>query len=254
MSDPLPNTKLKGALGGTGSAGGKYAALMYGPVPRGRALLQEALTTLLGGVSGAAGLALRAALYRGFFAECGHKVVIGRNVTFRHACKIHLGDGVVVDDGAMVDAKGDGNDGVRLGAGVYVGRNSILYCKGGSIHCCAGVNFGANCTAFSSNLLEIGAGTMIGAYSYFLSGGEYDPQSPVPFCDQDGMRTQGPLRIGANCWIGARVTVLDAACVGTHCVLGAGTVVTRPVPDHSLVLGVPGRVVRSLRGEGVPSA
>jgi len=246
MSEPLPTTKLKGALGGGGSSAAKYFALNYGPVPRGSALLQEAVATLFSGLPGAAGLALRGALYRGFFAECGRKVVIGRNVTFRHACKIRLGDGVVIDDGALVDAKGDGNDGVHLEAGVYVGRNTLVYCKGGSIHCGPGVNLGANCTVFSSNRLSIGAGTMVGAYSYFLSGGEYDPQSPVPFCEQDGMCTKGPLTIGENCWIGARVTVLDAACVGAHCVLGAGTVVTKPVPDHSLVLGVPGRVVRTL--------
>ncbi len=233
-------------MGGRGSAAAKYFAFQYGPVPRGRALLQEAVSALVGGLPGAAGLALRSVLYPKFFAECGRKVVIGRQVTFRHAFKIRLGDGVVIDDGAMVDAKGDANEGVQLDAGVYVGRNTLLYCKGGSIHCGAGVNFGANCTVFSSNRLTIGQGTMVGAYSYFLSGGEYDPLSPVPFCEQDGMRTKGPLSIGANCWIGARVTVLDAACVGDHCVLGAGTVVTRPVPADSLVLGIPGRVVRSL--------
>lgn len=246
MADTLPNTKLKGALGGGGSAASKYFALTYGPVSRGRAWWQEFVTAALGGLPGAAGLALRGVFYRGFFAECGRKVVVGRHVAFRHACKIRLGDGVVIDDGALVDAKGDGNDGIQLDAGVYVGRHTLVYCKGGSIHCGPGVNLGANCTLFSSNSLAIGAGTMVGAYSYFLSGGEYDPQSPLPFCEQDGMRTKGPLTIGANCWVGARVTVLDGACVGDHCVLGAGTVVTKPVPADSLVVGVPGRVVRSL--------
>ena len=233
-------------MGGEGSAAAKYLALMYGPVPRGRALLQEAVMMFCCGLPGAAGLALRALLYRPFFAAFGRKVVIGRNVTFRHAAKIRLEDGVVIDDGALVHPKGEDNDGIRLGAGAYLGRNTLLYCKGGAIDCGPGVNFGANCTAFSSNRLTIGAGAMIGAYSYLLSGGEYDPRSSVPFAEQDGMRTRGPLTIGANCWLGARVTVLDAACVGEHCVLGAGTVLTRPVPPHSLVLGVPGRVVRTL--------
>ena len=246
MSTPLPTTKIKGALGAGGSSAAKYFALNYGPIPRRSAWLQEAVFAMVGGMPGAAGLALRGVLYRRFFASCGAKVVIGRNVTIRHACKIRLGDGVVIDDGALVDAKGDGNEGIRLATGVYVGRGTLVYCKGGAIACEAGVNIGANCTLFSSNALVVGAGTMIGAYSYLLSGGEYDPQSPVPFCEQDGMRTRGPLFIGANCWLGARVTVLDAACVGDHCVLGAGTVVTRPVPPNSLVLGVPGRVVRPL--------
>lgn len=246
MPTPLPTTKVKGALGSQGSDASKYFGLTYGPISRGAALLQEAVVALLGGVPGAAGLVLRRAFYRGFFAECGTKVTIGRNVTFRHACKIRLSDGVVIDDGALVDAKGDGNAGITLDDGVYIGRNSLVYCKGGNIRLERDVNLGASCTVFSSNDLTIGAGTMVGAYSYFLSGGEYDPEVAQPFCEQSGTLTKGPLTIGANCWVGARVTVLDAACVGEHCVLGAGAVVTKPIPPHSLVLGVPGRVVRVL--------
>ena len=40
------------------------------------------------------------------------------------------------------------------------------------------------------------------------------------------MCTRGPLDIGADCWFGARVTVLDAASIGARCVIGAGAVVT----------------------------
>jgi len=234
-------------MAGSGSNAARYLNLTYGPVSRPRAIWQETVTALLGGWPGAAGIALRGIFYRPFFAACGRKLIIGRHVTLRHACKIRLGEGVVIDDGALVDAKGEGNDGIDLGTGVYVGRNTLIYCKGGSIVCGAGVNLGANCTLFSSNHLSVGAGTMVAAYSYFLSGGAYEIGSPVPFCEQDGMQTAGPLTIGENCWIGARVTVLDAANIGAHCVIGAGSVVTRPVPPHSLALGVPARVVRSLK-------
>ena len=240
----LPPTKLHGALDGGGSAARKYLAITYGPVPLWKALLQELATLLFGGVPGALGIALRTVFYRPFFAECGRKVVIGRHVTFRHACKIRLGDGVVLDDNCVVDAKGDGNDGIRLDDGVYVGRNTIIYCKGGNIHCGPRVSFSANCIMFSSNSLDIGEGTTVGSFSYFLSGGEYDPRDPRPFAEQTGMCTKGPLTIGKDCWFGTRVTVLDAAqSIGDRCVLGAGAVVIRPLPDHTTAVGVPARPI-----------
>ena len=100
---------------------------------------------------------------------------------------------------------------------------------------------------FSSNDLAIGEGTMVGSFSYLLSGGEYDPRSPVPFCRQSGMETKGPLRVGANCWLGAHVTVLDdASSIGDGAVVGAGAVVVSPIPPRSLALGVPAKVRKAL--------
>jgi acetyltransferase-like isoleucine patch superfamily enzyme len=87
------------------------------------------------------------------------------------------------------------------------------------------------------------ASSVLGAYSYLLSGGEYDyTDTDTKFVDQTGMETKGELVIGSNCWLGARVTVIDAACVGDHCVIGAGSVVTRLIPANSLAFGVPARV------------
>ncbi len=230
------------------SAFQKYRDLQYGPLSGGRALYAELVFSLFGTMPGAAGLFFRKLLYRPFLGVMGRNVIIGRNVTLRHPSKIRLGDGVVVDEGAVLDAKGEGNRGITVGSGVFIGRNTIVYCKGGAITLGERVNLSANCQVFSSNELTVGAGTVVGAFSYFLSGGEYDFRSVMPFADQTGMETKGPLTIGANCWIGAHVTVLDAACVGEHCVIGAGAVVTKPIPPDSLALGVPARVIRSLAG------
>lgn len=241
----LPSSKLHGAMDAPGSAASKYLALTYGPIPRWKALLQEWITLCLCNVPGALGIALRGIFYRPFFAECGRKVVFGRGITLRHACKIRLGRGVILDDNCVVDAKGDGNDGIRLGDGVYVGRNTIVYCKGGDISIGKGASLSADCIVFSSNRLSLGAGTMVGSFSYLLSGGEYDWRSPVPFAEQSGMETKGPLEIGANCWIGAHVTVLDAACIGPGTTVGAGAVVASPLPAGCLALGVPAKPVRN---------
>ncbi|MBQ9726179.1 MAG: acyltransferase [Kiritimatiellae bacterium] len=237
--------KLKGVRGRRGSAARKYFELVYGPMPRWKALLMELCVLLFSGLPGALGLFLRSKLYRPFFGACGRGVVVGRHVTLRHPSKIFLGDGVVLDDNCVVDAKGAGNRGVTLGDGVYVGRNTIVYCKGGDIDVGKNASLSADCIVFSSNRLVLGAGTMVGSFSYLLSGGEYDWRSPVPFAEQAGMETEGPLEIGENCWIGAHVTVLDAASVGAGTTVGAGAVVAAPLPSGCLALGVPARPVRT---------
>ena len=164
--------KLKGVRAGGGSAARKYFDLTYGPMPRWKAALMELVVLVLSGLPGALGLFLRAKLYRPFFGSCGRGVVIGRHVTLRHPSKIFLGDGVVIDDTAVVDAKGDGNRGIAIDDGAYVGRNTIVYCKGGEIEIGKNASLSADCIVFSSNRLVLGASTMVGSFSYLLSGGD----------------------------------------------------------------------------------
>ena len=52
-------------------------------------------------------------------------------------------------------------------------------------------------------------------------------------------------RIGANCFIGGRSLILPGIEIGDHCVVGAGSVVTKSVPPRSLVAGNPARILRS---------
>lgn len=62
----------------------------------------------------------------------------------------------------------------------------------------------------------------------------------IPIREQPGVYRH--VKIGCDSWIGERAVV--AADVGRHCVIGAGAVVTRPVPDYAVALGVPARVVK----------
>lgn len=66
-----------------------------------------------------------------------------------------------------------------------------------------------------------------------------------PIRDQSGSRTV--VRIGEGTWVGSAAVVL--ADVGRHCVIGAGAVVTTPVPDYSVAAGVPARVLRNRRSD-----
>jgi len=59
------------------------------------------------------------------------------------------------------------------------------------------------------------------------------------------------VRVGAGTWIGTNVVVLPGANIGRNCAIAAGAVVRGDIPDHSVVVGVPGRVVRRwIDGEG----
>lgn len=233
------------SVGGV-SAFAKYRAICYGDRGVGYVLAAELVQLFIQNLPGALGLVLRKKIYPSFFKSVGRGVVFGRGMTLRHAHKIEIGGGTILDDFTVLDAKGETNAGIRIGSGVYIGRNTIIYCKNGDIELADAVNISSNCQIFSSNRLTIGSSTVIGAFTYLLSGGEYDYASPVPFAQQSGMETKGPLSVGANCWLGAHVTVTDAANVGDHCVIGAGAVVTKPVPPHSIAVGIPARIVKSL--------
>jgi acetyltransferase-like isoleucine patch superfamily enzyme len=245
--DPLHSTKVKDLRSATASGFSKYRSLYYGHVPFERILLAEVIIGLTDWLPGGLGLLLRSRLYPWLFTQAGRGCVFGRNMTIRHAHKIRLGDRVILDDGCTVDAKGDTNHGITIGNDVFVGRNTSIYCKNGNITIGDRVNISSNCLIMSTNSITIQEGTIVAAFCYIMSGGEYEtgPGRP-PFAEQDGMKTRGELVIGRDSWIGAGVKVLDGACIGEQCVIGAGAVVTRPVPAHSLAIGIPARVRRSL--------
>lgn len=237
--------KVGGALKGGGGIRA-YQDLVLGTRSWGFLLAYELVMLAGSWVPGALGVVLRKLLYPLLLGACGKGCLFGRDVTLRHPRKIRLGRGVVVDDGAMLDAKGESNAGLVLGDGVYIGRHSLVYTKGGDIILADRVNVSANCELFSSNRLIIGEGTFIAAYSYVLSGGEYDIASATPLAEQSGTRTRGPTVIGRNVWIAAHVVVADGSTIGDDAVVGAGSVVRGQVPAGHLAAGLPARVVRRL--------
>ena len=66
----------------------------------------------------------------------------------------------------------------------------------------------------------------------------------VPIREQPGVWPR--VTVGRDSWVGDRAVVL--ADVGNHCVIGAGSVVTRPIPDYAIAVGAPARVIRSREG------
>jgi acetyltransferase-like isoleucine patch superfamily enzyme len=224
------------------SARQKYASLVVGRPGWGALLKHELITLVAQSVPGALGLALRKALYPRLLGGCGRGVVFGQNVVLRHPHKIHVGDNVVIDDNCLLDAKGDANDGIRIGSGVFVGRNTILSCKNGDIMLADGANVGFNCEIFSASRVEIGARTLVAAYCYFV-GGDHDPSDAALAVLDQGRVSRG-ISVGEGAWFGAGVKVLDGVRIGNRAIVGANAVVKIDVPDGATAVGIPARVVR----------
>ena len=63
--------------------------------------------------------------------------------------------------------------------------------------------------------------------------------------DEQGVSTT-PVIIGDDVWIGANAVILPGVHIGNHCVVAAGAVVTKDVPPHSLVAGVPAKIIKQI--------
>jgi len=93
---------------------------------------------------------------------------------------------------------------------------------------------------------------LLGSHVSIANGGNQHgiDRLDVPIREQPG--TWPRITIGQDTWIGDRATVL--ADVGCHCVIGAGAVVSRPIPDYAVAVGVPARVIRYRNAADLASA
>ncbi len=97
--------------------------------------------------------------------------------------------------------------------------------------------------------VEIGDDVWTGPHVYITDANHGYEDTSVPIGRQ--FAATRPARIGAGSWLGAGVVVLPGATIGRHVVVGAGAVVADELPDNSVAVGNPARVVRRyVDGEG----
>lgn len=110
--------------------------------------------------------------------------------------------------------------------------------------------------------IVIGENTFINYNAIFLDGATirigrnvkigpdcrlYTPQHPISYMGRrEPKETAYPITIGDDTWIGGSVTVCPGVTIGSRCVVAAGSVVTRDIPDDSLAAGNPAVVKRRL--------
>lgn len=224
-----------------------YQDLFIGRRTLAATLKYEFIMRLSQGTSGAWGLFLRKVLFRRLFKRA-RGVVFGRNVTVRHGGKIEIGRGTVIDDDVVLDAKGGDASHITIGENCYIGRGTILSLKGGSIEIGDRSNFGAYCQIQAEGPVTVGRDVLFASYVYVVAGGNHGfMRLDLPIIRQASASQTG-IRIGDDCWLAARVVVLDGAHVGQGSVIGAGAVVTKPIPDYSIAMGMPAVVKANRKG------
>ena len=122
-------------------------------------------------------------------------------------------------------------------------ENNVYFGNGKDIEVGDYVGFGSNFKTLN-RILKIGNELMMGEDVLFLGGGHKRDQLDIPMGKQ-GSEEKTTLEIKDDVWIGARVVVLPGCKkIGTGVIIGAGSVVTKDIPDYVIVGGNPAKVIR----------
>jgi acetyltransferase-like isoleucine patch superfamily enzyme len=146
---------------------------------------------------------------------------------------IHLGDGCVIGPYTTLSA-GVSPEQVLDGTVVRIGDRCVI---------------GKGSGVVGHRRIEIGDDVWTGHHVYVSDAnhGYVDPDQPVG----KQFAAPRPVRIGSGSWLGHGALVLGGATIGEHVVVGAGAVVTGDLPDYSVAVGNPARVIRRyVDGEG----
>jgi len=111
--------------------------------------------------------------------------------------------------------------------------------RGITVHDGAGIN--TRSFVDGNGGVEIGPNCLLSPGVQVLSGNHVidDPDVPIRFPGT----AYGKVTIGEDCWLGTNVIILPGVTVGRGAVVGAGAVVTKSIPEFSIALGVPAKVV-----------
>ena len=181
--------------------------------------------------------------YKGVLGSMGENVTIGKGVKIENPQYIHVGNNVRICDGVTLIARGEGGivleDGAWLNDRVYLDTEDR---ENGYIRVGKCVYIGTGTTMFGHRGLEIGEKSLL-AQNITLT-----PYSHIFDDPERSIRSQGghsrKVTIGRDVYIGMGVNIMYTGDIGDGSVVGAGSVVVKPVPPYSVALGCPARVIK----------
>ena len=108
-----------------------------------------------------------------------------------------------------------------------------------------GENFYANhnLIILDGNKVSFGDNVFIAPNCGFYTAGH-----PLDYRQRNqGLEYAKPIRVGNNVWIGGNVVVLPGVTIGDNCVIGAGSIVTKDIPENTVAVGNPCKVIKNIK-------
>lgn len=165
---------------------------------------------------------------RGKFAAWGPGSRLGRGARLVRPELIQVSGGVCLGEQAWLNAKDDRGDGLptlRIGSDTHIGRFA-------QINAWRSVNIGAN---------------VLIADRVFISDADHNFSNVDVPIGQQGDSFLGAVTLCDGCWIGIGAVILPGVTVGRNAVVAANAVVTRSVPDRTVVGGIPAKFIKHLQ-------
>lgn len=142
-----------------------------------------------------------------------------------------------------------GVKGISIGENVTILKNCRLSVYGeiSNISILIGdrsyISFGFTALSTSDSTIKIGKDVLI-ASNVLISSENHgiNPELNIPYMRQN--LTSNSVSIGDGCWIGEKVIILPGVDIGKKSIVGAGAVVTKSIPDYSIAVGNPARVIK----------
>jgi len=209
--------------------------------------LVELYNLFVAPLPGLIGIGLRSLCLPLLLGKTNGRATVGRGVSFRLPKKTQIGKACIIDDFATVDVRDNSTEdetscGIEIGDNVFVGRNTILAAKGGTLKLDRAVNISSNCRLATQTNIQVGESTLIGAYAYIGPGNHLPATADKALIEQD-MEKKGGVQIGKSVWIGTRATILDGVRIGDGAIVGAHSLVKDNVAANSIVAGCPAKVI-----------
>ena len=237
---PTPPQSNASAAGGLGLYLSRQAS------SAGRYVLEQGLYALAGWVPTVLGIGLRAMLYR-LILKMDGLAAIEAGVRLRFADHIPLGRGVYLDQGVYLHATPGG---ITLGAGTIVMHGAVLHVYNFRQLPRAGITIGRECLIGEYTVIRGQGGVTLGDRVYTspftqLIAVNHVFDDPARSFVEQGITALG-IVVEDDVWLGANVVVTDGVRIGRGAVVAAGAVVTKDVPAHTVVAGVPAKPIRTI--------
>ena len=141
----------------------------------------------------------------------------------------------------------DGAQSIRLGQNSVFQGGAWLYCASHN-NSDARISIGEGCVfGYNNHITAVGrlsiGNNVLTANNVYISDNLHDYEDVTRPIMQQAVRFKGTVEIGDGCWIGENACIIGVR-IGKNCVVGANAVVTKDVPDYSVVAGIPAKVIR----------